>query len=193
MKNLEQLISRIHPMSQGAKEAFVSKFKEAQHLKKKEFLIKEGQLVDGLYYVASGVLRAYYEKDGEEVTFNFYFGPTIFTDFISVYEKTPSKMNVVVLEDCEVYYANMKEMEQLAEKDVDITQLFLKFFQILYLYNHKRQLSMIYNTPEERYLELLELRPKVFQQMPLKYIATYLGVKPETLSRLRAQMYRPKD
>jgi hypothetical protein len=52
---------------------------------------------------------------------------------------------------------------------------------------------MIYNTPEERYLELLELRPKVFQQMPLKYIATYLGVKPETLSRLRAQMYRPKD
>ena len=102
-------------------------------------------------------------------------------------------MNVVALEECEVYYANMKEMESLAEKNVDITQLFLKFFQILYLYNHKRQLSMIYNTPEERYLELLELRPKVFQQMPLKYIATYLGVKPETLSRLRAQMYRPKD
>lgn len=155
---------------------------------KKEHLFQEPEKVTKLAYIDKGHLRGYLVFDANEVTTNFYFAPTFITDVTSIRMKIPTRLNVQALEDVEVFVAEFHDVEKLGFERPAIIYLFLRFMELIYIFNSNRQLSLLYDTPIERYQKLFKERPKVVAHMPLQYIASYLGINPETLSRIRKKM-----
>lgn len=182
-----QFLQRFCPFTDAESDALFALF-EPLSVARKQHLQQEGDSVDRVYFVQSGVLRGYYLKDGEEITSNFYFGPTLTGDVVALREKTITRLNIQVIEDCALWQARIAQIDELAEQYPIIYRLFMVFFERLYAFNHKRQLSFIYDTPTERYLKLFAERPKVMAQIPQHYIASYLGIKPESLSRIRKRI-----
>ncbi len=157
-------------------------------IKKKGFILEEGVICNKLFFITKGIVRSYYVKDGEEITSNFYFAPTFLSDIISYKKKEPTMLNLQFLEDGEYLSSNFDDVVTLGESTPRITQLFLKFYEHLYMVGTERQLSFIFDNAEQRYLKLFTERPKVIASVPQQFIASYLGIKRETLSRIRKKI-----
>jgi CRP-like cAMP-binding protein len=127
-------------------------------------------------------------QDGTEVTSHFYFAPTLVADLTSDRMKVNARLNVQALEDAKMYITDFEKVEKLALERPTIMLLFLRFVEHLYIFASNRQLSFLFDTPVERYKNLFKERPKVVANIPLQYIASYLGINPETLSRIRKKL-----
>lgn len=186
-ESLKIFTSRFETLSEEESKALLRIFKPIS-IKKKEHLFIENQMVKEIYFVSDGILRGYYIKDGNEITSNFLFGPTIFTELNTVRNLIPTKINMQAITEVQCLVAPFSELEKLTFKYEKIESIFMKFVEHLYLFGLSRQHSFIYDSPQERYLKLFNERPKVIASIPLKFIASYLGVKPETLSRIRKRI-----
>lgn len=186
-KALKSLVDRIFPLGEEELEALQSVF-TCKVLAKNEFILKEGQSTRVLFFIKSGIFRGFYMKDVDEITFNFFFGPTFYADPVSVFENKPTLQNIQALEGGEVWEADIREVESLGDQFPSILKLFIRFYENVFAFTQKRQLSMIYESAEERYVNLFNLRPRVVSEIPLLYIASYLGMKPESLSRIRKKI-----
>lgn len=182
------MVQRFASLSNQEAELLYNLFEPPYSVQKKQHILVEGKQSNSLFFLWNGYLRGYYRKDGEEITTNFYFGPNFFGDMASIRSKMPTRLNVQALEDVQVQEAEFSKVETLATQYPGILRLFLNFVEHLYLFNHHRQISFLYDTPTERYLKLFKERPKVIANIPLQYIASYLGMNPETLSRIRRKI-----
>lgn len=158
-------------------------------VKKMNHLYSEGDNITKLYFLNTGALRGYYSKEGEESTCNFFFAPYIITDLFSVRMNEATQMNVQALKDSDCYEADFLEVEQLAYKKPELLKVFYRMYELMFTKSIARQKSFIYDTPKERYLNLFKERPNVIAEIPQHYIASYLGIKPETLSRIRKKIF----
>ncbi|MBC8033185.1 MAG: Crp/Fnr family transcriptional regulator [Chitinophagaceae bacterium] len=183
----KEFLNRIYPLSDRDIEVLQEAFEPGQ-IDKKGFLLKEGQVTNQLFFIKSGIYRGYYVKDIDEITVNFYFGPTLYADIASIFDKVPTKYNMQAWEGGEVWFGDLRKIEALGQEYPSILRLFLRFYEVIYTFVQKRQLSFIFDSAEERYLKLFNERPKVIHNMPLAYIASYLGIKPESLSRIRKKI-----
>jgi hypothetical protein len=86
--------------------------------------------------------------------------------------------------------ARFSDLDVLIDKYPGLESVFFKFLEHLYLFGMARQHSFIFDTPQERYIKLFGERPKVIAEIPQRYIASYLGIKPETLSRIKARIFK---
>lgn len=154
-------------------------------VKKKDHIFVEGCTVKNMYFISKGILRAYCLKDGIDYTTTFIFGPCMFSDILSIRTKEPTMLNFQLLSECEVYECSFDKIEYLADTNPRFLFLFFKLYETLFLKGIERQQSFIFDTPKERYLKLFDIRPEVIAEIPQQYIASYLGFKPETLSRIR--------
>ena len=182
-----EFIRRFYPITEAEANALFTLFRPGE-LSRKEHCQEEGDSVADIYFLETGILRGYYREDGDEITSNFYFGPTLVGDVAALREHTPTRLNMQALTDCVLWRANLADIDTLSPTHPIIYCLFLAFFERLYIVNHKRQLSFIYDSPTQRYLNLMHERPKVISQIPQHYIASYLGIKPESLSRIRRRI-----
>lgn len=179
-----QFCKRVHDVTDEEIDAVVALFEPLQ-LSPREYILKEGQMTDKLFFITRGHFRSYCVKDGEEFTTNFYFAPTLYGDVTAMMEGRPTIFNLQCYDEAEVYHVRKIDFEALGDRYPNLLHLIVRFFEIIYAFGVKRQLSFIYHTAEERYLNLFNERPKVISEIPLTHIATYLGVKPESLSRIR--------
>lgn len=184
---LKSFVHRFHPLTDEELLLFQQTFQRTT-VQKKGFVLREGDANGRLFFFRSGIFRGYYNKNKKEVTAHFFFGPTIFADVVSITENAPVRINVQALEPAEVWTADMKTVEALGVRYPALQRLFLRFYETIYAFGQKRQLSFIFDSAEQRYRALFNERPKVIANMPLVYIASYLGIKPESLSRIRAKM-----
>lgn len=189
LDNIRFFLSRFEKLSDEELEAFIGIFKPLS-IKKLDHLFIESEMVSSIFYINDGVMRGYYNKENEEITTHFYFGPTIVTDLIAVRGTVPTKMNVQALKNCNCMVANFSELDALIDRYPKIETVFFKFLEHLYLFGMARQHSFIFESPQERYMKLFAERPKVIAEIPQRYIASYLGIKPETLSRIKARIFK---
>lgn len=167
--------------------AFLNILKE-KHLKRKQLLIREGDVCDFAVFIFSGCLRYYYIQNGEDCTGQFFFENGWYSDYESFLSGKPSIQNIEALEDCVLYAFTRKDLEKLYIE----YPVFEKFGRLMAEravlgLMKKNEILSIY-THEERYLQLITDRPKVVERVSLKYIASYLGMKPESLSRIRTRL-----
>ena len=159
-----------------------------QHLKRKELLLREGTVCKNAYFIVSGCLRYYYVVDGEERTGQFFFENGWFADYRSFLTGEPSTQNIAALVKTEVLVLPKRHLDNMF---VEIPK-FEKFGRLVaenaYLGLRKRTEMLTNQTAEERYLELIKQRPKVIERIPQHYIASYLGIKPQSLSRIRKRL-----
>lgn len=165
--------------------AFVSSFFGNKKLKKHQFLVQVGQLAPYDFWVEKGLLRAYLlEANGKEQILQFAMADWWVTDYQAHFSGQFATLNVDCLEDCHVLYISLEDKDRLCAELPKIGLFFRKKSNAGYVALQKRILSLLTSQTQERYQQFLELYPSLIQRVPKKYIASYLGVSRETLSRL---------
>lgn len=154
-------------------------------LKKNEVWEKEGRVSSNMGFVNSGVLRQYYVKDGSEFTDCFHMENDFIGNYISYLSNEPSVVTTVALEPCELLVIPFSELQKF-EKAIPNAAKFSKTIGDKKLFElNRRSASLLMDTPEERYYKFLEEKPDLFNRVPQYLIAQYLGIRPESLSRIR--------
>lgn len=154
--------------------------------KKGTILLKEGQLSSEVYFVIKGIIRCYHVIDGEEKTTAFYTEMQPLTP-LCVVNKKPSEYFVSCVEDSILTVGNSEEKE-IFEKFPRFETLCRVLSEELLVNNQASFADFINSTPEQRYLNLQKTRPDLLQRVPQHQIASYLGMKPQSLSRIRKRI-----
>jgi CRP/FNR family transcriptional regulator, anaerobic regulatory protein len=157
-------------------------------LKKGEFILRGGEVCNHVTFLNKGFVRVYNVVNDEELTANFAFEGNYVTDYTSFVSRQPSLDNIVAMEDLEILQLNYNDMQAAYEK-YPVWQKFGRLIaEYILIFATERSRTFLFLSPEERYLKLMKDRPKVIANVPLKYIASYLGITPEALSRIRKRM-----
>jgi len=155
-----------------------------KHFNRGEVLLKEGVCKE-YYFIISGCIRSFGLEDGREVNVKFYFEDDTACDFASFRSEQPSHFYLVAMEDTVVYYATKTEAGPIFENGVSLHILLFRFFQDLYLKEEEHSNGFKLLSPDERYNYLLENKPEYLKRIPLVYLASYIGISRETLTRIR--------
>ena len=151
----------------------------------KSILLKEGELARKVYFIEKGCLRLSFNKDGKDITFQFFLEGDAVSSAESFRYNHPSLYSIESLETCILHTLTKKDYFQIIEASPMIKQALEEQTLQRLLYVEKLFLSRIKNSPEQRYHELLEQRPEILQRVPQHYIASFLGMTSVSLSRIR--------
>lgn len=156
---------------------------------KNKTIEEAGKVPQYLYYIVLGFMRLfYYDENGDEVTIHINCPHGFFTSFSNFSHQTKSNVNTECITDCELLRITKPDFDMLMQQS-----LTWKNYSILVLgdsmaYNENRAKDLAILTAEQRYLKLMDSYPDMVQNVPLQYIASFLGMKPESLSRIRRRI-----
>lgn len=186
MKQLFNYLDGIYRISPPARAALEQICKEDEVLKNCD-LQPIGHSCRNIYFIISGVLRIYYIKDGNDITESFEFENSMVARADSVFSGQPSRKGIQAVENTTVIAINTMRLFELYDHYHDIERLFRKLFEQAYVQTVNRIESLQFHTAEERYKRLLTESGETLQRVPLKHIATYLGITQVSLSRIRSK------
>ncbi|MCL2074665.1 MAG: Crp/Fnr family transcriptional regulator [Marinilabiliaceae bacterium] len=155
---------------------------------KGDFLLKEGYRDKDSFFILEGLVRRYKNIDGEEITTNFYAEEQWILSLTGLTENSVSEDNLICMEDTTVVVGNEQKAQELYSRFPHFESIAIAAIETTFLQQQKRMDFYITDTPEKRYIRLLETQPDIFQRVPQYHIASYLGVKPESLSRIRKRI-----
>lgn len=153
---------------------------------KGEMILAEGEVCRGISYIEKGLVRQFYNKNGKEVTEHLGVDHTIFMCIESLFKEEPSRLQVEALEATLVYILPKSKLEAAAIRNVNIQMLYRKILEESLIQSQVHADLMRFETAPNKYKRLCELSPLVVLRAPLTYIASYLQMTPETLSRIRS-------
>ncbi|HPW67360.1 MAG TPA: Crp/Fnr family transcriptional regulator [Salinivirgaceae bacterium] len=155
---------------------------------------KEGVVEQYLYFIQQGGCRFFItrNRDAEEITFQFAFQGEFVNSLLSMKYQSPSQFTIETICPTNLWTCHKKTWQNLLNTYPIIKQLYQDILEDLFTLKLKREIQMLKNSPEEQYLELLEQHKEIFQEVPLKHIATYIGITPQSLSRLRKRILKKK-
>ena len=158
----------------------------SQKYAKGEMILKEGEICRQLLYIDKGLVRQFYFKHGKEVTEHLGQEQTIVMCIESLFKEEPTKLQVEALEPTTVYALPKADLERVAMHNVNIQILYRKILEESLIISQIHADLVRFETAQDRYKKLCKLCPQVVLRAPLVYIASYLQMTPETLSRVRA-------
>lgn len=185
-KELVEHLAQISSLSMEAVTA-LSSIIHTQQVQKNKDLQQIGQTCKTLYFLKSGLARIYYFHEGNDITEGFYGPFCLIARAESLFAGLPSKKAIQVLEDAEVWAISTRELFALYEVHRDIERLFTRMFERAYVQTIQRIENLQFHSAEERYQLLVQEQPEVLRRVPLKFIASYLGITQVSLSRIRAK------
>lgn len=159
-------------------------------LKKGDYLVKEGQLNSDTFFVAEGCVRQFKLINGNDITTNFFTEEQWIISLENFEAKTPSPYNLVCIEDTAVVIGDEQKAQELFKQFPRLETVSRQIMENVFFEQQNLMASYITDKPEQRYLKLLETRPDISQRVPQYDIATYIGVKPESLSRIRSKLQK---
>jgi CRP-like cAMP-binding protein len=187
---MQQLLSHItnySPLSEAAQNVLQDHFKKIS-CAKNEYLLKEGQVCRHLYFLEKGALRGFYNLDGKEITHWFGFEKDFVTSFHSFITQQPSIENIQLLEGSVLWSISKEALTALFNDFHEIERLMRIAYEKYYIRLEERFVNGQFKTAAERYENLLEQSPHILERVSLGYIASYLGISQETLSRVRGKL-----
>jgi len=186
VESLQKAIISISPLSKESMEAFTAVWK--QWITQKDFiLLKENTVSDYFYFIEKGAARIYYYKNGKEITEWLALDNQFFLSITSFFQRTPSHLIIQVIEPSVVYGIHHDDFMRLADKYHDVERLLRKMVTGSLIFSQIRMDSIQFESAQQRYEKLLQTSPQIVQRVPLTYIASFLGITLETLSRIRSQ------
>lgn len=157
----------------------------SKELSKGQFLIREGEVEHNLYLVEAGALRVFYLTEFEEMTIRFGYKGSMITSLSSFIKGTPSEFYIDALRKTTVKVISRSALMEMVNKDADSLRQYTRLLELLITQQMEREIDLLITSPTERLTRVLQRSPNLFQEIPLKYIASYLRMTPETLSRIR--------
>ncbi len=153
--------------------------------RKHQYIIQEGEPTHKEFWVIQGCLKSsFYDPEGKEHIVQFAMENWWITDYDAFHNKTNAKLSVDCLSDCDLLYISLENREKLCIASPKMQRFWARKTKLGYIALQNRVLTLLKDTPKERYEMLLHQYPLLFQRVPKKLIAAYLGVSRETLSRL---------
>lgn len=153
---------------------------------KGEKILQEGEVCKNISYIEKGLIRQFYFKNGKEVTEHLGVDHTIFMCIESLFKEEPTRLQVEALEPTLVYCLPKARLEAAAMRNVNIQMLYRKILEESLIQSQIHADLVRFESAPNRYKRLCELSPQVVLRAPLTYIANYLQMTPETLSRIRS-------
>ncbi|MDI9309322.1 MAG: Crp/Fnr family transcriptional regulator [Limnohabitans sp.] len=189
----EQILQNIEthyiPLTEACKTELIKSSKVLFISDKDTIIVNEGDYADKSYFIAKGVARAYYLKDGKDVTDWFAFENDFICSINSFFMDIPSPHYIEVLEESVLLEISRDNVSFLSEKYIDFDRLNKMVIIKTMLQQQHRIVSLQFETALQKYHNLLKTRPDITQRVPLTHIASYLGITLETLSRIRNPKY----
>jgi len=186
---LVELMSQLTPLTEEEKLAIKTSF-PIKTFDKGTYLLKEGQIAKDAYQVIEGCIREYELIDGEEKTTAFFTENQSAANFNSIATGTPSKRYFICAEKTTVAILNAEKEQQLYKQFPRFETFCRAGMEQMMGTEQENLADFITMKPEQRYMQLLEKRPELLNRVPHHQIASYLGIKPETLSRIRRRIIR---
>lgn len=182
-----QYFSKISPLSNDEQNA-IAESMMVVHFKKGDYLLKEGQRSTSTYFILNGCVREYVLNDGEEKTTNFYIEGQWAMSLNNFSSDDRATHNWVCMEDTDVVQGSEEQAQELFKKFPRFETISRTIMESAFMEQKKALTAFFTDSPEERYLKLLKSNPELFQRIPQYHIASYIGVKPESLSRIRKRI-----
>ncbi len=154
-------------------------------LPKNEFLVKEGVVDQQIYYIESGAVRVFLQTEFEELTIRFGYKDSFITSLSSFVNGTPSEFYIQAIRGTQLRAISKQQFQAAIDTDIRYLQLYNAILEGLVIQQLEREVDLLTASPTERLQRVLQRSPQLFQEIPSKYIASYLRMTPETLSRVR--------
>ncbi|CAM1372353.1 Crp/Fnr family transcriptional regulator [Tenacibaculum xiamenense] len=187
MNELHTLLRSIADISDKDWLLFSSKLKRIT-FKKKELILSTGETESYLSFIEQGLVRFFIPKVENDMTFAFVFENNFMSAYDSFLTKLPSQYCIQALTPTTLYRLTFDDLEKIYQNTNIGNEIGRKCAEELFLIKSKRELSLLNSSAEERYLNLFKERPELIKEIPLKYIASYIGVTPQALSRIRRRI-----
>ncbi|MCR4030704.1 MULTISPECIES: Crp/Fnr family transcriptional regulator [Flavobacterium] len=153
---------------------------------KESMILEYGQKCTDLYIIRTGMVRQFYYKDGRDISEHFACEQEMVFCIESLFLKEPTSLMIQALEDCEIYLLDYERFKELCDRFPDINRLYRSIFESDLVVSQRKADSWRFLSSKERYERFCEEYPEAMRRAPIAYIATYLLMTPETLSRIRA-------
>jgi len=184
--DLKTFLNQYSDFSNIELESIVSRFKN-KSIKKNGYLLNQGETCKDLVFVRRGCLRLYYLMEDIEVSVWFAFPQSSAIEIYSFISESPSNYFLQAIEDTDVFYLPKMELVNLYNHHPKMQEMMRKFWEDVILNLIKRFTALQTDSAEKRYLELLK-KPDYLATIPQKYLASFIGVTPTSLSRIRKQI-----
>lgn len=158
---------------------------------KGDMILSTGEVCKAIYYLDKGLIRQFYYKNGKEVTEHLGADHSIFMCIESLFREEPTKLQVQAIEPCRIYALPKAALEREAMRNVNIQMLYRKILEESLIQSQVHADLVRFESAQSRYEKMCKLHPQVVLRAPLVFIANYLQMTPETLSRVRAaELYK---
>lgn len=186
MQNTLKKIKSIYPLEEEHLSLLLSALK-CMEFPKNHLLIKAGKIEPVLYFIETGIARAYIDGRDQRITFWFGMEGDVVLSYNSYINGKPGYENIELLENSKVYEINNAALEELYQKHASLANWGRKLAELELIKTEEHYISKLFKPAKERYRELLQLYPSLIKRVQLGHIASYLGVTQVTLSRIRAE------
>ena len=183
----QYLLSKNIPLTEENWKPFLEKNHRKEY-KKREVILKKGEVDNYLSFVEDGAARLYFTKENKELTIRFVFKHQYLTAYDSFTQRTPSRCDIEALTDMVVWQIHYDDLQAIYGSQPIGNLIGRLTVEALYVEKLNREFSFLSDTAEERYLKLMKEQPDLFQTIPLKHIASYMGITPQALSRIRRRI-----
>ncbi|MDK2770758.1 MAG: cyclic nucleotide-binding domain-containing protein [Flavobacterium sp.] len=187
MDRLRKILNEKVAISENDWQYIASKLQEKE-FKKKEFLISTHQVEQNIYFILEGVFRIFIELLERDVTSDFGFPNKLISSYSSFLTQTPSVACIQSLTKSKVIFINRDDLADIYKNTNCGESVGRIFAEEFFMYKSKRELSFMKDSPTERYLNLFKEQQNLIQEIPQKYLASYIGITPQALSRIRAKI-----
>lgn len=182
--SIHQAINKLQPLTETEWNSFSEKL-AVKTLAKGDFIIQAGQIENHIYFINSGATRNYFTREDKEYTVDFQFAGEFVTAYYSLITREPGTVNIELLESTEVVviaYTDLKEFYNRHHNGERIGRLIAEY---QYVRRLRREMDLLALSAEERYAQLMQRNPTLIQTLSVKHVSSYLGIQPESLSRIR--------
>lgn len=188
MEQIRTYFEKMVKMTDADWQKFSSKLSRLE-FPKKTVLLKSGQTESYLSFIEKGIIRFYVPKVDNEITFSFSFANEFVSAYDSFLTQTPCGYEVESLTETVLWRLTYDDLQTIYTETEIGNTIGRYASEGLYLENIKREISLLTDSAEQRYLNLFSERPHLIRYIPLKYLASYIGITPQALSRIRRRIY----
>lgn len=186
--DLNDIIGRICPLPQ-VPAARIAECAEMVRLPKGAMVVEAGRVETDIFFIANGIARAFVLSDqGREVTFWIGAEGTALLSLRSYVQDRPGYENIQLMEDSRLYRLHRDDLHRLFREDVHIANWGRRFAEQQFLLTEERLIPMLCTIATRRYEHLLRNSPELLQRLPLEHLASWLGITPASLSRIRGKI-----
>ena len=187
MINIKNYFKTLVDISDEDLDLFISKLSQKE-FGKKSVILEMGEQEDFLSFIEEGIVRFNIPKDDYDFTFGFAFPGSFVSSYDSFLSRMPSVYNIEAITDSILWQISYDDLRFIYDNTTIGEKIGRLIAEDLYIKKMKRELSLLQDNARKKYEDLLKQQPQLIQNIPLKYIASYIGIRPQSLSRIRRQI-----